>query len=35
MGDYKECEAICARRKDMQAMPTGEIVHPHIQAIVK
>ena len=33
MGDYKECEAICARRKDMQAMPTGKIVHPHIQTI--
>ena len=35
MGDYKECKAICARRKDMQAMPTGEIFHSHIQAIVK
>ena len=35
MGDYKECEAICARRKDMQALPTGTIFHPHIQTIVK
>ena len=35
IGDYKDCEAICAWRKDMQAMLTGEIFHPHIQAIVK
>ena len=35
MGDYKECEVICARRKYMQAMPTGKNFHPQIQTIVK